>query len=396
MADFSGIEAVTSTLRELLIQRSHDLPTVTVAPPDVDVPDTDPPLANLFLYRVSSNAALANQQLDARAGPASLGPPPLSLDLHYLLTASGISTHDDRGAHRVLGDAMLTLHDHPLVPKDDPLLDPSLSNEVELLKITLESLDVEELSKIWTATTAPYRVGVGFRVTVVQLESTRPRRVARPVLEPPDAGPRVQVVALNRPRIERVAVIRRLPDGTDGPEQPVPYARVGERLVIHGDRLHPSTRVLLGGVDATGGIQAGSTTRRLVVAVPDDEALTAGLHGVQVARDVTIGEPPDERSVPLQRSGLAAFVLVPAVTGIAPAAGPDPTTVTIQGQRLVRPGAATTVLIGSEARSPLGDPEPTPTELQVTIAGLAHGTYPVAVRVGGADSIDPITFEVTA
>ena len=393
MVDFSGIEAVTATLRQILLQRSREPPAVTVAPPDLDVPETDPPVVNLFLYQVNESGALSNARLPASAGPSALGPPPLSLELRYLLTATGTSTTDDRGAHRVLGDAMLTLHDHPVVAKDDPLLDPALRTEVELLKITLESLDTDELSKIWTATTAPYRLGAGYRVTVVQLESTRPPRVVRPVLEPPDAGPRVRVVPLDRPAIERVGVLRRRPDGSAGPEQPVAYVRIGERLVLRGRRLFPGTRVLLDDVDATDGIASGSTGDRVVVDVPDDPALGPGVHRVQVARDVTIGDPPAQRTVPLLRSGLAAFVLVPTVGTLDPLEGPDGTTLTIEGERLTD-GATTTVLVGARAFPPQAGA--TATGLRVTVTGLPPGLHPVSVRVAGVDRLDAVAFEVTS
>ena len=391
MADYSGIEAVTSTVRQILLQRSREPPAVTVAPPDLDVPETDPPVVNLFLYQVSENATLRNAQLPPSAGAGALGPPPLSLDLRYLLTATGTSRTDDRGAHRVLGDAMLTLHDHPVVAKDDPLLDPALRDEVELLKITLESLDTDELSKIWSATTAPYRLGVGYRVTVVQLESTRPPRVVRAVGEPPEAGPRVHVVPLERPVVNRVGVLRRGPDGTDGAEQPVAYARIGEALVLRGHRLLPGTRVLLDDVDATGGVTAGSTADRLIVRIPDDAALSAGVHRVQVARDVTIGDARSARTVPLLRSGLAAFVLVPSVTGLEPGAGTSGTTLNIAGERLR--GGSTMVLVGPQVLTP--QEGMTETELSVTVTGLQPGIHPVSVRVDGVDSIDAVFFEVT-
>ena len=185
VSDFTGVQAVTATIRQILQQRMEEPVPVTTAPPDVEVPNVDRPLANLFLYMVEESATLKNQDLPGMAGPMSLGQPPLSLNLHYLVTAAGPDPNDDRGGHRVLGDVMLTLHEHPIVAKDDPLLDPVLQNEVELLKITMEPLDVEGLSKIWTATTAALRLSVGYKVTVVQLESTQPRSVAKPVKELP-------------------------------------------------------------------------------------------------------------------------------------------------------------------------------------------------------------------
>jgi hypothetical protein len=388
MADFAGIEAVTSTLRQILMQRTQEPPSVTTAPPDVEVPDVVPPLVNLFLHRIGQNVALQNQTQP----PGTLGQPPLALNLHYLLTARGSNPNDDRGVHRVLGDAMLTMHEHALIPKDDPLLDPGMVGEVELLKVTVEPLDVEELSKIWTATTAPYRLTVGYVVTVVRLEPEQPRPLALPVREPPDAGPRVYAITLDRPVIVAVRVLRRLPDGTTGIEQPIAYARIGESLVIHGSGFRPDTRVLFDDVDATAGVDATSTDRRLVVEVPDDPALQPGVRRLELVREVVVGDPPDERTLQALRSGVAAFVLVPTVVEADPATGADGTTITIRGQRLVAEPAVTTVFIGRTAVRPAAGA--TATELQVTVAGLALGTYPVRVRVGDAESIDLVTFEV--
>jgi hypothetical protein len=325
------------------------------------------------------------------AGPMSLGRPPLSLELHYLLTATGTDPNDDRGAHRVLGDAMLTLHDHSIIAKDDPLLDATLQNEVELIKVTMEQLDSEELSKVWTATTAPLRLSAGYKVTVVQLESILPRTIAKPVLEPPDAGPRVFAVPLDRPVIASVGVMRQT-DGGEPVEQDVAYVRIGEQLVIRGTAFYPGTRVILGDVDVSGSIAHSSTASRMLVQV-DHSALQPGLLRIQLIRDVEVGQPPAERSFPFLRSNVSAFVLVPRVTGIDPISGPAGTTITITGERLFRDDAPSMVLVGNRAF--ILPPGTDPTEAAVVVANLAPGIYSVSVRVNGAESIDPIEFEVT-
>jgi hypothetical protein len=391
VSDFTGVQAVTATLRQILLQRMEEPVAVTTAAPDVDVPNVDAPLANLFLYMVEESATLKNQDLPGMVGPMSLGRPPLSLDLHYLVTATGPDPNDDRGAHRVLGDVMLTLHDHPIVAKDDPLLDPVLQNEVELLKITLEPLDVEALSKVWTATTAPLRLSVGYRVTVVQLESTQPRSVAKPVKELPAAGPRVYAVSLDRPVIAALGVMRRLPD-LSVEEQTVPYVRIGEQLVIAGSGFYPGTRAVLGDVDASAAIDPASTAGRILVTV-DHPGLLAGVHRVQLIRDVEVGEAPGGRSFPFLRSNVAAFVLIPTVTAVSPASGPSGTVLVVDGMRLFRDDAPSMVLVGDRAFLP--DSGATGTQVQVTVTGLAAGTYPVSVRVNGAESIDAFDFEVT-
>ena len=77
---------------------------------------------NLFLYRVTENGYLQNQEIPGRGG-SDYGHPPLSLNLHYLLTAYGSdlipgatpATTDEKLAQFLLGSAMRVLHDVPIV-----------------------------------------------------------------------------------------------------------------------------------------------------------------------------------------------------------------------------------------------------------------------------------------
>jgi hypothetical protein len=391
MADFTGIEAVTDTLRQLLLQRMEASVGLTVrtAPLDADGA-TAAPYVNLFLYRISENAEIRNQDLPGRGGPLAFGRPPLSLDLHYLMTAAGIDIDEDRGAQRLLGDAMLVLHDHAIIPQDDPVLHPALVGEVELLKISVDPLDSEDLTKIWTASTNAFRLSVGYKVTVVQLESTLPRRMPKPVLEPPTdpldprSGPYVFAVPIDRPQIVSLLVIR--PPGTE--EMPVPYARTGDVLVIRGSSFYPGTRVLLDGFDASANIAPESTGSTLFVEVPEDPALQAGIRRLELVRNVEVGS----NDVPLMRSGVTAFVLIPRIDSITAASGAAGSNLTIDGTNLIAGDGPTFVVVGDQAIEPTAA---TASQLQIVIPALPADTYPVSVRVNGAESIDPEIFQVT-
>jgi hypothetical protein len=195
------------------------------------------------------------------------------------------------------------------------------------------------------------------------------------------------VVPLDRPQITAVGV-RRDPDGE---VEAVPYARIGDTLVVDGGQLHPGRRVLLDEVDATAAVDPASTGRRLLVAVPDEPALQAGVHRLQLVGDVPVGEPP--RGVPAMRSNVAAFVLIPTVSSTTPAGGAPGITLTIGGQRLTADGGSAIVLVGNQAVTP--DTGASATRVTVTVPELAAGVHPVSVRVNGAESIDPASFEVT-
>src|SRR5512140_2749423 len=95
-----GIAAVSAVLRRLISKGMGDVDltifggsatTVTAHPPDqILVGSNEPAQLNLFLYRVTPNAALRNDGLPSRSGAGDrLTNPVLALDLHYLLTAYG-------------------------------------------------------------------------------------------------------------------------------------------------------------------------------------------------------------------------------------------------------------------------------------------------------------------
>jgi hypothetical protein len=93
------------------------------------------------------------------------------------------------------------------------------------------------------------------------------------------------------------------------------------------------------------------------------------------------------------RSNVAAFVLIPTVSSTTPAGGAPGITLTIGGQRLTADGGSAIVLVGNQAVTP--DTGASATRVTVTVPELAAGVHPVSVRVNGAESIDPASFEVT-
>jgi hypothetical protein len=104
-------------------------------------------------------------------------------------------------AQKLLGSAMRVFHDHSVIDErkvkiknsGGQILDESLRGQVELIKLRLEPISLEDLSKIWTALTSPYRLSAAYAVSVVQIESLGPRRYPLPVGLPP-AGPQVHVI----------------------------------------------------------------------------------------------------------------------------------------------------------------------------------------------------------
>ena len=180
MSNYLAIGGVSATLQTLLRDRMEipPLPSgdpsipITIGTP-ADDDDTDAPRINLFLYQVTENSSLKNQEIPGHGHPAAYGRPPLSLNLHYLITAYGASAGSDGDfadetlAHYLLGSAMRVLHDYPVIIEaletgdSQPILDPSLQDEFERVKLYLEPLSLEDATQVWTALTLPYRLAAG-------------------------------------------------------------------------------------------------------------------------------------------------------------------------------------------------------------------------------------------
>jgi Pvc16 N-terminal domain len=204
MSASTAIGMVSVSLRNLLAGEMQFDPAV-----DVTVLAPDEPggsrRVNLFLYKVAENPFLKNQDWTLRPGaPAELVPAPLSLSLFYLLTPYAPNDPQDgnAAAHQVLGEAMRVFHEHPVVPAE--YLDAGLAGAREQLQIAGNTLDPEELSRIWSTFSQPFRLSVLYQVSTVQLDglpaSRRPvpervRRIGVPGVRAPLDPPAVTAMA---------------------------------------------------------------------------------------------------------------------------------------------------------------------------------------------------------
>ena len=80
---------------------------------------------------------------------------------------------------------MRALHDHPLLGADEirtALADNDLADQIERIRITPQTMSVDEFSKLWTTFQVGYRISAAYHVSVVLIDSTRPARTPLPVL----------------------------------------------------------------------------------------------------------------------------------------------------------------------------------------------------------------------
>jgi hypothetical protein len=377
-----GINDVTKALSQLVesqITRSVPTARVTLLPPGDSLPEDVG--VNLYLYRVAESPATRNQPWrgDRSQGPSDRSA--LGLRLHYLLTprakASEASATSGDVAHTMLGVAMVTLHQHPVLNHvhiegfdADTALSQHLRDSYEHVKVTISTVGVEELSKIWATINQPYRLSVAYEVSLVELVPERKPRGGGATV----ARTAVEVLALGRPQLTSLApstgALARLDAG----------AVTANQLVISGSGLGAA------GLDPVV-LVGGRPAPPLLPAEPPFTRLTASL-----PLDLDAGPQADVRAALRgQFSDPLPFLVSPWLAGITPVrtaldpAVPADATLTLTGQGLVAPFSVRFDGPGGPATSPATVTGEGSASVAVP-AGLANGAYEVRVVLGDADS----------
>jgi hypothetical protein len=424
MTSYKGIRAVSSTLKNLLTAEMETQPIdVTLLPPDVAPTNVAARRINLYLYMVTENGNLSNQEIPGEGHPGTYGHPPLSLNLHYLMTGYPDSeSGDDRDlkAQEVLGDGMRVLHDFAIITGDSSFAAPELQNEFESVRISLQSANLEEFAKIWTALPAAnFRCSVAYNVTVIQIESRLLRRLAAPV-----AKRRLHLSLMKRPQIESVYRTPVLPGDPIGDSR----AAVTQSITITGTNFKAAkTWVKIGALDAigvvplpNGNIQLGVPDAQyppdfdhpLPRPIPTEAQLQPGPQLVEVLVErpgegieggLDRGSAISDNVV--QHSNQSVFMLVPSITSINPLSGSPAATLTVSGTRLFHTGLESYVYVNDVAIEVISDPSnpplPTATSIHVSLQAVAAvmpplapspPPYPVRMQVNGALSVDEKDF----
>ncbi len=415
MSNALAIASVSAVLTDLLRNGiiDKDVPgavgdvTVSALPPDRVAPTngSDTTRLNLFMYHVTPNAAWRNIGLPAlNSRGERVGDPPLALDLHYLLTAYGAQ---DYYAEILLGYAMQLLHESPVLARDDVRtaltsslvsggtgLPPNLANlstsgladQVELIKLTPESLSTEEISRLWAAFQTNYRATAAYCASVVLIESGRTTTAPLPV-----RGYTVGAHPLRRPVIESIAP-------QTGAGEPI---NADSTIVISGRNLAgDDTLVRVGGELVTPA--AGVTPTAITVALP--AGLAAGVQTLQVVQPEDMGIPPEpHRGL---ESNVAPFLLQPKLTAKPTATMSVETgsslragTITVDLAPAVRAGQRVALLLNQLLPTPVSDgvvarsyrfaadPIAAPmSSLDIAATDVEPGTYLVRVQVDGAEN----------
>jgi hypothetical protein len=387
MSIYKSIAGVTYSLVNLLTDRMVEPAAITAAPPDVQVDHMDGRRLNLYLYHMSENPYLKNQEIPGEGTPGAYGHPPLSLNLHYICTAFGGTEtlkDSDITAQFILGDAMRVLHDYAIIGADlvdksgKRILDTTLLDEHEQIKVTLQPKSLEEISKIWTALPrVNFRRSATYEASVVQIESQQPRSIGLPVRRN-----RVYALPLQSPQIQEI-FLQPLLFGAK-----IAAAQEGETLRLIGANLKlPNTTVVMDGVEAQ--IDPKTQTNNQLDAVVPTGQLRAGVHTLQVLQAIMLTEK--RKQPPVQRgefgSNTVGFQLIPKING-TPANNAGVVQVTVQPA--VTPAQQAILLLDDFAvpQQPLAPGSLPTNNLQFTLPqpAIPSGTYLARVRIDGAES----------
>jgi hypothetical protein len=181
MANYNAIHSVGNSLRLFLqntypdaLNAEHSIGFRLLSSGEMAGDSAPADCLSLYLYRVTVNEHLRNTPY--RNDPADARPP-LSLDLHYLLS---VWTGDAMGEHRVLAWAMRQLYAHPLL--DVASLSPEAgwlpSDVVQLIPAELST---EDMMRVWDAFDHSYRLSVSYIARLVRIDAPN-EEPARPVV----------------------------------------------------------------------------------------------------------------------------------------------------------------------------------------------------------------------
>lgn len=404
MTNSLAIAAVTTTLKNLLVAGFADVSDMgvikfSVMPPDRARTNDSENQVNLFLYHVAYNGAWRNMPELRRKGlPGEHAEPPLALDLYYIISVYGTANDfPDPSSHRLLGKAMSVFHDHPVLSAAEieaALSDAELHEQVERIRITPHCLTSDEMMKLWTGFQTSFRIAAAYQVSVVLIESTRPRRTPLPVLTVGENDRGVFVQPDMTPPLPTILVLTLPLHKTT--------AEPGDVLTLRGVHLsgtavevrftHPRLSVPL--VRSPEGDSTDTVLRVKVPDVADDAGAPAawppGFYRVSVA--VTDGGST-------RVTNEQAFALSPRIESRSPAnhaPGNVPVHVTCRPQ--VRPEQEVALLFNDRVVKP--DPfvipagVSDPSSLDFQIIGATPSLYTLRLRVDGVDS-NPVKFSGT-
>ncbi len=285
---------------------------VRVGRPETNGTAPTEPTVSIFLYRVTPNAALRNADLPTRRVDGTVTQrPQAALDLHYLFTFIGTDAASTYHPERLLGIVVSDLHSRPILTPamvrdaiaalitqnpEHYLAESDLARQIEIVRLVPLSLDMEELSKLWsTFGDTKYALSVAYKASVILIEADVTPQQALPVRDRD-----IRVLSSQQPAITEVV-------SGEGEGEPIISSGT---LKILGNHLvgEDGAVVKIGEIEEEVSRPAAKDTE-ITLAVPP--GLRAGVNTVCVSHRVFLGRPAVEHAC--FESNVVPFVLSPEI-----------------------------------------------------------------------------------
>jgi hypothetical protein len=321
MSNHLAIATVTASFAEILRSAARTVipnadTEISTRRPDDPRTQNTPPRINLYLYTVVPNAALRNADLPGRRSDGSLiQRPQAAVDLHYLLTFYG--NEGQYHSQRLMASVIASLHARPVLSQEairaliqsvqnpnhaqNVLITSDLAEQVELVRFSPMSLNLEELSKLWSVFfQTPYWLSIAYQASVVLIEPEGEN--PRPALPVRDRA--VYVMPFRQPLIKQVT----------SEETRNPLLLANSVLRIQGGQLRGDLTLLrICGVEIQPREEDATEEQiRIPLGALPIGSLRAGLQGVQVLHKLLIGSPAQPHHG--FASAVFAFVLSPIIS----------------------------------------------------------------------------------
>ena len=387
MSNYRAIATLTAVMRDILVKSQLGVEgnsvSVRVSPPSALKGLSDDVL-NLFLYQVTPSTVHNSFNLPTRNQNGKLlAKPSLALDLHYLLTSY---SSNELKAQLMLSNAIIFLQENAIISKntisdtinnpdkfegEDFLSNSNLDRVVRSINVSLQSLSIEELTKLWSSFfQTDYRLSVSYKVSMVLLESELEIEPSIPV-----SKRQLRVVSLKRPLIEKLEPQIMAYDSTRT------LAINGRNL--DGDRVY----VKLSGNEIEVVDKKCLSENQIKIVVPKDTL--AGVKYVQVLQKILF-DSDDKVGHKGQKSNVMTFVLTPELKKAEPSILTPGQNLTLHFEPSIAANQKVNILIGSRVLNVTLPQTATLYPLSsLTVAlptDISAGTYPVRIRIDNADS----------
>ncbi len=401
MSNYLAIATVTKALAQMLdaaVKSAVDSAGAVTQRPD---PGSKTACVDVFLYQVTPNASMRNNDLPTRNAQGQVvSRPTAALDLHYLMTFYGDDSKFE--PQRMLGAVVRSLLAEPGLTRDrilsvskddngDKMGGSNLADAIEQVKFTPQALSLDELSRIWSIFyQVPYALSVGYIATVVTVESEEPVLAGLPVLQrgPNDQGVETQLGPF--PQLDSWHVGEGDDDTARLKLPSYPSARLGTVLTLRGRNLGGDSLVVRLVNDhlqsAVPDLPAAAIPGRpgeFKVSIPnataDASKWVAGIYTVSIA--VT-------RSGVERDTNVLALPFAPQIAAIAagPRDGDGNVVVTVTPAPAVLP--AQEAVLALPDRDVTAAPRGAPADpLLFTVLKPPAGSAVVRLRVAGVDSM---------